>query len=265
MKRYRIYIAIAVCLLGASLQGSEQTSERETTFFSKESLASKKEWIAKNFWAIYFTTFAITNTYIMYQRSERFRTFVQSRAQDTKKFAIERVGLPLYKAYDRIKDEGLSKEDVTGLCLAGLSLYGAKKVGDHYKVWSFDPSKTRAKIDADVKRLKGHKGKLALGLCAAAVLAWVIKSGLSLTLIERFKRSLTHLQRKVISSNSTLKELVDNAHEDPAGFVDHEHFPHLDDHLDDRQKELLDRAVEKHKAENDPMSLFDDFDFEDEA
>ncbi len=190
----------------------------------------------------------------------------ESYVQQIKDLFIDKVAIPLYVQYDRMREEGISREDLMVAGLGALTLYGVKKSGDHYHMWSsirkFDFKDTREAAHDDAVWLYEHKGKVAWILGGAAVLAWIVKTGWNLPIIERFRRSLTGKQKELISSDNTLQELIDNAHEDPT--LLHEHDELLG-HLHDDQKDLLDRAVQKHLEENDPFSLFDKFDYTEES
>ena len=193
------------------------------------------------------------------------RGFVGQKVHYLKDRLVDYVGIPLYVAFERIKHEGPRKEDLGILGLVLLGLYGAKKSADHYKlissIKSFDLSDSRKVLSQDAFFLWNYKGRIALGLAGTAALALLIKSALNLPIIERFRRSLTQQQKEIISSDETLRELLDNAHENPAALIDHNHFT---SQLQEHQKELLDKAVQKYKSEADPMSLFDDIVMDDQ-
>ena len=197
-------------------------------------------------------------TYFLYKKS----SYLTDKGKELKIFLLENVAFPLYVHFDRIRDEGVSKEDLAVAAASVLVLYGAKKTGDRYHVWNsvldrnFD--KTRESVKEDAVFAYDHKGKIALGLVSAAALAWLIRAGWNLPIVERFRRSLTSKQHETIASDDTLRTLLDNAHEDPMALQEH---PDFSSQLHERQKALLDEAVEEYKGENDPMSLFDDLDF----
>lgn len=173
---------------------------------------------------------------------------------------VDTVGVPLYVAYDRIKHEGPSKKDLAILGIAVLGLYSAKKCGERYHLGSsitrLDFSESREILSHDASFLWQYKGRIALGLAAASALACAVKYALNLPIIERFMRSLTRQQKEIISSDESLRQLVDKAHENPAALIDHDQFT---SHLQEHQKKLLGKAVQQYKSEADPMSLFDDF------
>lgn len=177
-----------------------------------------------------------------------------------KDFAVEKIGIPLYITYDRIKHEGLSKRDCALAGLGVFAVYAAKKVSDHYHLGASlkacDMAKTKAVFEEDALWLWNHKGRIMLGMGALAASAYFIKAALNLPIMERFKRSLTPNQKHLISTDHTLRDLMENAHENPQALLEHDHFTA---HLHDHQKKLLDMAIENYKSEADPMSLFDDF------
>ncbi len=191
--------------------------------------------------------------------------FLAQKIHYLKDRVIDNVGVPLYVAFERIKHEGPSKKDAGILGLVVLGLYGAKKTVDHYKlgpcIKALDFSDSRKVFSRDAFLLWNYKGRIALGLAATAAFAVLIKSAINLPIIERFRRSLTRQQKEIISSDETLRELLDKAHENPAALIDHDHFT---SQLHEHQKQLLDKAVQKYKSEADPMSLFDDFVMDDE-
>jgi hypothetical protein len=182
----------------------------------------------------------------------------QSFIQRLKGLAREYVGIPCFVLYDRLRHDGLSQKDYTVIGVTLGSLYGAQKIADHYSLGAAccgDFSKTVQVCVEDWKTIVNYKVAILSGIVALLTVGALVKSALSLPVIERFKRSLTSHQKRMISSDETLRELVDNAHENPLPLANHDG---LASYLHDHQRRLLGQAVEKYKEETDPLSLFDD-------
>ena len=97
-----------------------------------------------------------------------------------KKLFMDKVAIPLYMQYDRIKDEGPTKTDLFVLGLGVGALYGLKKTADHYHLFAFDLDKSSKVLNQDWHLIKEHKGKIAFGAAGLCVLALVVKKGLEI-------------------------------------------------------------------------------------
>jgi len=203
--------------------------------------------------------------YYALTRESRLSNYLKEKRERVKHYLVDTVVGPLYLTYDRIRTTGVTRGDVVKGLVIGGALYGTKKLGDHFKLWENIPkgdlTTSQEVLNEDVAFLSRHKAVVGMAVGVACALGWVIKSGLALSLIERFKRSLTFEQRAIISSDENLRELIEKADEDPHALA--EHYG-LVQHLHEHQKHILQRAVEIHRREQNPLGLLDDLVFEGE-
>ncbi len=184
--------------------------------------------------------------------NDSYKEMTDTAYGKAKKIVVEKLLVPAVHSLERIKDEGISRNELITAC-GMMSAMAALTY--HLKLHTLDPEIIIAILRKDSECIRKNLALVGTISLLGIVSLLHYLEGLNLPYMQRFLHSLTEHQRWEIYSCDHMTTIVDRAHEDPEALKKHERLQQL---LHKGQRELLEKAIQEHVLEQDPMSLLDD-------